>query len=101
MAAFSMIGSGIPSEEQLFWQSFPLEELHSLYMAINATPGKVLALHQEPTLVNESEGRVFHYLQQFVWNLNYESFCVLQQAVQLCNGRKYHSIIQLNYRYGL
>ena len=69
MAAYSMIGSGIPSKEQLFWQSFSLEELHSLYMAINATPGKVLALLQEPTLGNEAEGRVFNYLQQFVGNL--------------------------------
>ena len=69
MAAYSMIGSGIPSEEQLFWQSFSLKEFHSLYMAINATPGKVLELLQEPTLYNEAEGRVFNYLQQFIGNL--------------------------------
>ena len=69
MAAYSMIGGGIPSEERLFWQSFSLNELHSLYMAINATPEKVLALLQEPTLSNEAEGRVFTYLQQFVGNL--------------------------------
>ena len=69
MAAYSMIGSGIPSEEQLFWHSFSLKELHSLYMAINATPEKVLELLQEPTLYNEAEGRVFNYLQQFIGNL--------------------------------
>ena len=69
MAAYSMMSSGIPLEERLFWQSFSLEELHSLYMAINATPGKVLALFQEPTLASEAEQRVFTYLQQFVGNM--------------------------------
>jgi len=46
MVAYSIIGCGILSKERLYWQSFSLEELRSLYMAINATPGKVLALFQ-------------------------------------------------------
>ena len=45
------------------------EELHSLYMAINGTPGKILALFQEPTQTSEAEQRVFNYFQQFVRNM--------------------------------
>ena len=55
MAAYSMMGSRIPSEVQLFWQLFSFEEPHSLYMAINATPGKVLALFQELIITLDSD----------------------------------------------
>jgi len=69
MAAYSMIASGIPSDERLFWKSYSLEELYSLYMAINATPDKVLAILEEPFLQNEAQARVFGYLQQFIGNM--------------------------------
>ena len=40
MAGYSMIGSGIPLEERLFWQDFSLEELHCLYMTIMLLLGR-------------------------------------------------------------
>ena len=69
MAAYSMITSGIPLEEQQFWQSYSLEQLNSLYMAINATPEKVLGMLEEPVFNNEAESKVFGYLQQFIGNM--------------------------------
>ena len=69
MAAYSMITSGIPLEERKFWQSYSLEELHSLYMAANATPAKVLEVLEEPIFNNEAESKVFDYLQQFIGNM--------------------------------
>lgn len=46
-----------------------LEELYAVYMAIDATPDKVLAILAEPILQNEAQARVFSYLQQFIGNM--------------------------------
>ena len=69
MAAYSMIASGIPTDERLFWQSYSLEELYAIYMAMDVTPEKVLAILAEPILQNEAQARVFSYLQQFIGNM--------------------------------
>ena len=51
MAALTSINNGIPSDEKSFWQSYSVEELYSLYLSLSATPGKVLAILEEPTTV--------------------------------------------------
>ena len=69
MAAFCAISSGIPPHEKPFWQSFSVEDLHSLYQTLSATPGKVLALLEEPVESSEAQLRVYNYLLQFVGDM--------------------------------
>ena len=69
MAAFCSISNGIPSDEKPFWQSYSVEELYSLYLSLNATPGKVLAMLEEPEVNDECQAQVFTYLQQFIGNM--------------------------------
>lgn len=70
MAAFSAMSTGIPSREKPFWQSYSVKELYALYLALTATPAKVLAILEEPHEANSCQARVFIYLQQFVGNMN-------------------------------
>ena len=72
MAAFCAISSGIPSQEKPFWQSYSVKDLYSLYLALCATPAKVLAILEEPHEANVCQVRVFGYLQQFIGNMKNE-----------------------------
>ena len=69
MAAVCDISNGIPSNEKPFWHSYSVKEFYSLYLSLDATPEKVLMNLEEPTLDNESQARVFTYLQQFIGNM--------------------------------
>ena len=69
MTAFSSISNGVPSDDKSFWQSYSVEELYSLYLSLSATPGKVLAILEEPQVDNECQAQVFTYLQQFIGNM--------------------------------
>ena len=69
MAAVCNISNGIPSNEKPFWHSYSVKEFYSLYLSLDATPEKVLMNLEEPTLDNESQARVFTYLQQFIGNM--------------------------------
>ena len=69
MAALCAISSGIPSREKPFWQSYSIQELYSVYLALCATPAKVLAILEELEQVNLCQLRVMGYLQQFVGNM--------------------------------
>lgn len=46
-----------------------IQELYSVYLALCATPAKVLAILEEPEQVNLCQLRVMGYLQQFVGNM--------------------------------
>ena len=72
LAAFSSMRSGIPPDEEKFWQSYSVEEFYNLYMAVNATPKAVLAILDEPYFENSCEARIFGYLQQFIGNMSNE-----------------------------
>jgi len=72
MAALCAISSGIPSREKPFWQSYSIQELYSVYLALCATPAKVLAILEEPERVNLCQLRVMGYLQRFVGNMKNE-----------------------------
>ena len=69
MAAINGMHSGISSEEKLFWRKFSIDELHSMYMYMSATPEKVLNIIEEPIESNPCEMRVFNYLQQYIGNM--------------------------------
>ena len=72
LAALSSFNAGIPDNEQPFWNAFSVEQLHSLYMTLTASPSKVLQLLEDPPSQTPSEERVFQYLQQFIGNLSIE-----------------------------
>ena len=69
MTAISMIKGGIPSVHLPFWKSFSLTEFHSLYKSLTASPAKVLSMIEEPTALNQSQARIFSYLQQYIGNM--------------------------------
>ena len=58
-AAYSAMSSSIPARENDYRQSYTVEELYSLYLALTATPAKVLAMLEEPFMENAGEARVF------------------------------------------
>ena len=49
-----------------------VEQLYSLYLALNATPQQVLSVLQEPDVENEDEAQVFSYLKKFIGNVKNE-----------------------------
>ena len=69
LAAVCSISSGIPNQEQSFWRSFSVEELYKLHITLDGSANKVLQLLAEPVFANESENRVFGYLQEFIGNM--------------------------------
>ena len=72
LAACCSIANGIPLDEKEFWKSYSVEQLYSLYLALNATPQQVLSILQEPDVENEHEARVFSYLKKFIGNMKNE-----------------------------
>jgi hypothetical protein len=69
-AALLAISSGIPDSHFQFWRLISVEAFHSVYIALSATPQKVLAMLREPTFFREpAQERVFSYLCQFIENL--------------------------------
>ena len=75
LAACCTIANGIPLDEKEFWKSYSVEQLYSLYLALNATPQQVLSILQEPDVENEHEARVFGYLKKFIGNMKNEEVC--------------------------
>ena len=72
MAALCAISSGIPPTEKVFWKSYSIEGLYSLYMTLTATPEKVLSILEEPVGGNPCEMRTFCYLRQYIGNMRKE-----------------------------
>ena len=70
MVAISLIYSGIPAEEHSFWKGKSVSDLLSLYNALTASPSKVLELLVEPEVTNPAQIRVYHYLEQYIGNMN-------------------------------
>ena len=68
-AIVSLISGGILQSQRELWNSFSVEELYALYMAISGTPEKVLQILDEPVCNNENEAHVFSYLQQFIGDM--------------------------------
>ena len=52
-----------------FWEHFTVKDFHSLYVALSASPEKVLELLDEPDIVDPNQEWVFGYLQQYIGNM--------------------------------
>ena len=66
-AAISEIKSGIPDIHIQFWNNMSIGDLYSIYKALQASPSKVLSMLEDITGDNQSQERVFCYLQQYYW----------------------------------
>ena len=64
-----MIHSGIPSKHSPFWSKVSIFEFHSIYLALSASPTKVLSLLDDSLADDVNKERVFRYLTQFVGNM--------------------------------
>ena len=85
-AAINEIRKGIPQEYFPFWSAKGVRGLYGLYIALTATPSKVLEKLDEPIASSVAEWRVFKYLQQFIGHMKVEEvqkflrfvICILQ-----------------------
>lgn len=69
-AAVTTIHSGVPAKHVAFWKKISVYELHSLYLALSASPAKVLSLLQDSSADDPNKSRVFKYLYQFIGNMS-------------------------------
>ena len=67
--ALQTIRSGIPASNLPFWEHFTVKDFHSLYVALSASPEKVLELLDEPDIVDPNQEWVFGCLQQYIGNM--------------------------------
>ena len=68
-AALHCISSGVPDSHGNFWRVMSVESLHSIYMALSASPQKVLEMLKEPVFLNQSQEKVFNFLRQYIGNM--------------------------------
>jgi len=69
IAAITLINTGIPSVHAPYWAKHSIETMQQLYLALTATPAKVLKVFVSEAS-NESEERVFGYLEQYVGSMS-------------------------------
>lgn len=65
LAAITLMNSGIPCVHKVWWQRKSVDELYEVYIALTATPAKVLKVIYAETF-NQSEERMMTYLRQFI-----------------------------------
>ena len=71
-AAINEFRKGIPHKYHPFWSAKGVSGLYRLYIALTATPSKVLETLEEPITASVGEQRVFTYLQQFIGHMKIE-----------------------------
>lgn len=69
LAAVTMISTGVTILHASFWRNKTVEDLRKLYLALTATPRKVVGT-MEADCKNPNEKRVWGYLQQYIWNMS-------------------------------
>uniref|UniRef100_A0A1X7TQY9 HECT domain-containing protein n=1 Tax=Amphimedon queenslandica TaxID=400682 RepID=A0A1X7TQY9_AMPQE len=80
MSAINAVNLAIPQSHVPFWKSMS-SDLYKLYLALTATPFKVLSLLAERTFFNASQETVFGYLQQFIENITKDQ---VKMFLQFC-----------------
>lgn len=71
LAAITLMNSGIPCVHKVWWQRKSVDELYKVYIALTATPAKVLQVIYAETF-NQSEERMMTYLRQFIGGMKQE-----------------------------
>lgn len=70
MSAIQAVNAGIPSSHRAFWKDKSPVDLEQIYVALTATPSKVVSLIEEPYFTNSAEQIVYGYLRQFVGKMS-------------------------------
>ena len=84
LAVVTLMNNGIPSAHKAWWQSKSVDDFYRVYVALTATPTKVLEMLHVDT-ANQNEERVLTYLQQFIGSMKQDMirrFYVSPQEVQ-------------------
>ena len=72
LGALLSLHCGIPSQYHAFFGTFSVHQLYELYKALNATPGAVIHMIEEPVETSSNQSRVLGYLKMFISNLNHQ-----------------------------
>ena len=68
-AAIALVNSGIPLNQEPFWEKMSASDTHILFYEMAVPPSKVLSLLEFGVLTNESESRVCNYLTTMIGNM--------------------------------
>ena len=68
-AALQAISSGIPPLQVRFWASLSVSDFHHVYVALGASPQRLLEILREPDVMDTNQERVLGYLRQFIGNM--------------------------------
>ena len=66
-----------------------VEQLYSLYLALNETPQRILSVIEEPKVENESQAWVFTYLKKFIGNMKSEVFKICHWYVGVADSHMF------------
>ena len=91
-AAICSTNQGIPFSHHSFWASWSISDLWQLYIALGATPSKVIELIDEPECLTSNQSRIFGYLIQMIGSMNQDDLRVLLRFItgsSVCLGREY------------
>ena len=80
-AAICSINQGIPSSHHSFWASRSIGDLWQLYLALGATPSKVIELIDEPECLTSNQSRIFGYLIQMIGSMNQDDLRALLRFI--------------------
>lgn len=88
-AALHALHGGVPAEHQPFWKRHSVQWLHSLYVALNATPTKVVAMIEKPQENDPCKRRVYGFLIQFINSMKGDevaNFLRFTTGSSVCSG---------------
>lgn len=71
-ATLKSISSGIPECHRSFWSVMSVGSLYSTYLALSASPAKVLEQLEEPDLKDVNQDRVLGYVRQYIGSMTHE-----------------------------
>lgn len=63
------ISSGIPQSHRPFWKQMTVKNFNEIYVALSASPSKVLELLNEPDVSDSNQQRVLGYLRQYIGSM--------------------------------
>jgi len=82
LAATTLMNSGIPVAHKVYWEGKTVDELYKIYIALAATPSKVLEVLTSVT-ENENQERVLAYLQQFIGSMSQD---IIRRFLRFVSG---------------
>lgn len=65
-AAIQAIRLGIPPSHVPFWQQLSVDQLYDIYLALTASPEKIIEMIAEPVGLDRDQERILAYLYRFI-----------------------------------